>query len=55
MVTYVVQLALAHAGEGQREEHQEHGLLAPEIAQGDGLVVLVAQGEIGGDGANRQH
>src|SRR5262249_42862984 len=48
-------LALADPGESQREEHQQDVFGVAVGAQGDGLLVLVAQGEVGGGGADGQH
>jgi len=55
VVAQPVQFALADPGEGQREEHQQHVLDAAIVAEGDGLLVLVAQGEVGGGGSDAQH
>ena len=55
MVADLVELALADAREREREEHQQHVLGVPEVAERDRLLVLVAQGEVGRGGAHVEH
>ena len=55
VVADLVELALADAGERQREEHQQHVLPAAEVAEGDRLAVLVLEREIGCLGAGVEH
>src|SRR6202012_1911480 len=43
------------AGEGQREEHQQHVFGAPKVAEGDRLSVLVAQREVRCADADGKH
>ena len=47
-----VQLAGADAGERERVEHEQHGLLAAERRERDVLVVLVLDGEVRGLGTH---
>jgi hypothetical protein len=48
VVAHRAQLAGADAGEGERVEHEQHGLLPTERRERDFLVVLVPDGEVRG-------
>ena len=45
MVADLVQLTLADAGEREREEHQQHVAHTAEVAQRDGLLILILERE----------
>ncbi len=55
VIAQLVQLTLADPGERQREEHQQHVLGAAVSTESDGLLILVAQREVGGGGSDVEH